>query len=134
MLARAPAVSYALEIAMHGLTARLLLILSLVSVLSPVGLAASAAPQQTCCVRKCCKGKASHNHESSNLALQAPACCQQNCRCSLPVSQCAGVALRATSVASHPSSILLPEMSSLLGVKERHAAHSVRGPPTSSIA
>lgn len=119
---------------MHRLTARLLLFLSLVGVFAPMALAAYASPPQTCCARKCCKGKGPHTHDSSGPAVQAPACCRQSCVCSLTVSQTADVAPAPASKGSYPSSILRSEPSPLLSGSNRHAAHSVRGPPQFSIA
>jgi hypothetical protein len=128
------AVPYALPIAMYRLTARLLLFLSLASVFAPAALAFSVAPQQTCCTRNCCRKMARHADESSVPSLESSSCCQRNCPCSLTVSQWADVAPSIVSNASLASSILQSGMSPLQRVKNREAAHSVRGPPVISIA
>ena len=119
---------------MYRLTARLLLLLSLLSVCAPAVVAVPVTPQHNCCTRKCCRGKAPHIHESSGPSLQARSCCPQNCLCSQTIPQWADVASPVGEWSIHLSSILQSRQQPLLRAKDRHAAHSVRGPPSFFIA
>jgi hypothetical protein len=119
---------------MYRLSARLLLLLSLLSVFAPATLAIGARPQHNCCTRKCCKGKPPHTHPSSDPVAQAKLCCQQSCPCSLTASQWTDVAPTAATSGVQPYAYLQRELSLLLSCKVRTAAHSVRGPPAIAIA
>ncbi len=120
--------------AMQRLTARLLLFLTLLGVLAPAALAASAPPQTNCCSSKCCRRKGPHTHPSSGPSFQAASCCRHDCGCWLTVSQCADVAPALVSHVSRPAVILSALASSILRTKPRRAAHAVRGPPAFSAA
>jgi hypothetical protein len=118
---------------MYRLTAGVLLVLLLVSVIAPVALAASA-PLQACCTRKCCAGKAPHTHPSSERSFDTPACCHQDCGCSFTVSLWAELATPVSVGSACPSAVLPPDSRLLSWGKLQDASHSVRGPPLSSIA
>jgi hypothetical protein len=118
---------------MRRLTANLLLLLSLVGVFVPVTLAAYPSIE-ACCVRKCCKGRGPHKHESSGPSVQAAECGHQSCRCCLTVLQFADVAPSGIAGTSQPSSILFFGLSSLRRGNASQAAHAGRGPPQFPIA
>jgi hypothetical protein len=116
---------------MRRLTARLLLLFSLVGVLVPLGLAATVSPQ-TCCVRKCCKGKAPHTRDSSGPSFQTAGCCGQSC-CSL-ASHAVDVAPSSRLSIAAISFFLALGLTSFWRGKDPLSAHFVRGPPKFSFA
>jgi hypothetical protein len=115
---------------MHRWTARFLLTLLLVSVLTPVGMAISAPAPHACCARKTMH----HHHEAQESELRAVDCCGHDCCRQLTPPNWANfspaprieranvaVALGESAVASDP----------VLAVR---ATHSGRAPPASSIS
>jgi hypothetical protein len=116
---------------MTRLIARLLLVLSMTGILVPLALA--AAPQPACCVRKCCKGKAPHTHESSGASVQGPSCCRQNGVPSLTVSNFATLASSLIVAAYACISLLDEKRASRPYHKFFLASHGVRGPPQSVL-
>ncbi len=119
---------------MHRLTARLLLVLLLVSVFAPVALAASTPPQTACCLRNCCRGKAVCRHTSADPSFDIPSRCDQDCSRSVIVSIWAELSLPVSVGATCPLSLLSSASRLLAPSKERDASHSGRGPPQTSIA
>lgn len=113
---------------MHRLTARLLLVLVLVSIFAPVALAISAPPPHACCLRK-----PMHEHGSHGLEFQAVVCGHGNC-CP-PVTTAKWVELGAqTGLSIHPLLAYLPPAPQ--PVLRSHRAsdlHPVRAPPPFSI-
>jgi hypothetical protein len=59
---------------MRALTARLMLVLSLVGVLAPGALALAAPPSHACCMRK-----GMHEHSSSQPQISSVNCCERSC-------------------------------------------------------
>jgi hypothetical protein len=69
-----------LDIRMHRLTAKLLLLFAFVGTLAPLALALTGPPQHACCVRKAVH----HCHESdgadtSRLLISGAGCCNGDC-------------------------------------------------------
>jgi len=63
---------------MHRLTARILLVLLLVSVLAPAALAVAGPQQGDCCSQKCCL-RMRHLQGQDGPKIQSPSCRQQDC-------------------------------------------------------
>ncbi len=115
---------------MHRLTARLLLVLLLVSVFAPVALAISAAPVHACCLRKAMHGRSSHNAEFQAL----PGCCQHDCCRPLTVAQGVHLSqLACVEIAPTVASLQCELRLARLTVNVNNA-HSGRAPPQFSIA
>jgi hypothetical protein len=114
---------------MHRLTARLLLILLLVSVFAPVALAISTPAPHACCMRK------AHDGDRQDSEFQAPAdCCQHSCCRPLTVSLWAHVQL-STNTHVVPASVPLPsDLGTIHRISRGDRSHFVRGPPQLSIA
>jgi len=116
-------------IPMQRWTARLLLVLVLVGVLAPVGLAMTAAPPHACCRRHPMPDAA-----AGGVQIKAPpACCNHDCCRSVTVSQwanvCPTVGLFATSALSNAPSV----SQSAAPAPAVDDAHSGRAPPQASI-
>jgi hypothetical protein len=114
---------------MHRLTARLLLILLLVSVFAPVALAISTPAPHACCMRK------AHDGDRQDSEFQPPPdCCQHSCCRPLTVSLWAHVQL-STNTRVIPASAPLPSGLGLIHrISGGNCSHFVRGPPQFSIA
>jgi hypothetical protein len=122
-----PAVAYPLEEpAMHRLTARLLLVLTLVGTLAPVALAVSAPPPHACCMRK-----PLHDQGSRSLQTQTVDAGHHNCCPPVTTAQWAEAGSGINSKI-HPLLAYLPPRShtSLRGSFE-DTLRPVRGPPLS---
>ncbi len=114
---------------MHRLTARLLLILLLVSVFAPVALAISTPEPHACCLRKPL-GDGQHESEIQSR----PNCCQHNCCRPLTVSLWAHFGPSASARVT-PISVPLPsQLRSIHRTIGGDRSHSVRAPPQFSIA
>jgi hypothetical protein len=113
---------------MHRLTARLLLVLVLVSILAPVALAVSAPPPHACCLRK-----PMHDHGSHGLEFQAVMCGHGNCCPPVTTAQWAELEGRA----SHSIRPLLAHLPAaahpVLRSRLAFALYPVRAPPQFSI-
>jgi len=114
---------------MQRLTARLLLVLVLVSVLAPLGLAATAAPPHACCRRH-----PMAIAPAGDAQIRAvPACCDHDCCRSVTLTQWAHVGPTAgwfatfVSISAHP----VPQSASPTSAVDH--AHSGRAPPQFSI-
>jgi hypothetical protein len=119
-----------LELPMHRLTARILLVLVLVGSFAPVALAISAAPEHACCMRKPMHGRPSHDSEFH----APPGCCQHDgCR-SLTVSQWAHLSPSAKVHRAAASAALQPALAEIYFSASINHAHSGRAPPQFSIA
>jgi hypothetical protein len=119
-----------LELPMHRLTSRILLVLVLVGSFAPVALAISAAPEHACCMRKPMHGRPSHDSEFH----APPGCCQHDgCR-SLTVSQWAHLSPSANLQRIQASALLLSELHQNCFAVSINHAHSGRAPPQFSIA
>jgi hypothetical protein len=110
---------------MQRWTARLLLILLLVGVLAPVGLAATASEPHACCKRH-----PMHDAAPSGMEFHVPpGCCNHDCCRSLTVSHWAdlGPVTHASckfSITLHRSAVRLVHLTSAVD-----SAHSGRAPP-----
>jgi hypothetical protein len=129
-LAHSPSIPYSF-ILMHRLTARLLLILLLVSIIAPTALAITAPTPHACCLRM----KHDCTATSSSRQFQAPpTCCNRDCCRPLTISQW-GENPRSNAAAIIPaSSILSSTRRSILRADECNESHSGRAPPKFSIA
>ena len=113
---------------MHRLTARLLLILLLAGVFTPVALAVAAPMPHACCMRKPMQG-------SQQSEFQAPpGCCDHDCCRPLTVSQWADVGPGAATSGSLPANRLQSDILPAEPLTFTQHAPSVRGPPPVSIA
>jgi len=114
---------------MHRVTARLLLVLLLVSVFAPVALAISAPLPHTCCMRK------THEGDRRNSEFQArPDCCQHSCCRPLTVSLWAHLQLSTNAHVIPLSAPMLSELGLIHRISGGNRSHFVRGPPQFSIA
>ena len=114
---------------MRQLTARILLVLSLVGVLAPAAMALAAPPSHACCMRK---GMGMHEHGSSQPQVSSINCCERSCCRPLTVTHFAelrpGIQVHAASssfVRQHDGGL---SRSLLIDL----APHSGRAPPTST--
>jgi hypothetical protein len=116
---------------MHRLTARLLLVLLLVSIMAPAALAATAPTPHACCLRM----KRDCITTTHGLEFQAPpTCCNRDCCRPLTISQW-GENPQSNAAAIIPaSSILSFTLCSVHHTDERNTSHSGRAPPKFSIA
>jgi hypothetical protein len=113
----------------HRLTARLLLILLLVSVFAPVALAISTPEPHACCLRKPL-GDGQHESEIQSR----PDCCQHNCCRPSTVSLWAHFAPLAGARVT-PTSVPLPfQLHPIHRTSSGNRSDSVRAPPQFSIA
>src|SRR5579863_3170294 len=115
---------------MHRSTARLLLVLLLVGVFTPVALAISAAPAHACCLRKPMHGRPSHDAQFE----APPGCCQHDCCRSLTVSRTANLTSKTCTQALSASTILQSERELIRFSASVNHAHSGRAPPQCFIA
>jgi len=115
---------------MHRRTARFLLILLLVSIFAPVGLAISTPAPHACCMRKPMHDRGSHDSEFN----APPGCCNHDCCRPLTVSHWAHVAPAARNVAD-PIALSLNSAARPFDLTSAvDSAHSGRAPPQFSIA
>jgi hypothetical protein len=113
---------------MRDLTARLLLVLLLVSTLAPVALAISTPTPHTCCMRKPMR-----DAQRDSEIQSTPDCCRHDCCRLFTVSLWAHLQPSAnTSVI--PASVPLPfELSPMHRTAAAKRSDSVRAPPQFSI-
>jgi hypothetical protein len=115
---------------MHRLTARLLLILLLVSIFAPLALAIAAPAPHACCMRK-----PMHDGSTHNSSFQAPAnCCNHDCCRPLTVSYWAQIRPAAKARVTPPTAALQSEPRSIPRIAGEDPAHSGRAPPQFSNA
>jgi len=115
---------------MHRLTARLLLILLLAGVFTPLALAITAPMPHACCMRKPMHDAGSHDSQ-----FQAPpSCCDHDCCRPLTVSQWADVQPGDATCRSLPTTRLQCDAPRADVLSFIYQAPSVRGPPQFSIA
>ena len=114
---------------MQRVTARFLLVLSLVSAFAPAALALSAPAPHACCMRK-----PMHNHSSHQAQFQAVDCCNHNC-CIRPltVSRWAQRQPATNAALAREFAPLLADLPSAPRPAASTNDHSVRAPPASSI-
>jgi hypothetical protein len=115
---------------MRRQTARFLLILLLVGIFAPVGMAISTPAPHACCMRKPIHAAGSHDSEF-NLP---PGCCSHDCCRPLTVSHWAHVAPLARSVADLIALGLDSDSRPLHLTPAVDRSHSGRAPPQFSIA
>ncbi|MBZ5704801.1 MAG: hypothetical protein LAN63_05565 [Acidobacteriia bacterium] len=113
---------------MHHLTARFLLILLLVGTFAPVALAISAPPPHACCMRKM------HSHSSPETEFCALDVGGHDCCRPLTVSHAAQLRPQRGTHAVPASAAQLPQLRPVGATADVNAAHSVRAPPSFSIA
>jgi hypothetical protein len=115
---------------MHRLTARLLLILLLAGIFTPVALALTAPMPHACCMRK-----PMHEPGSQDSEFHAPpGCCNHDCCRPLTVSQWADLGTGVTTCSSLPAARLQSRTLPANVLSLMHHVLSVRGPPQFSIA
>ena len=111
---------------MHRLTARLLLVLTLVGTLAPVALAFSATPPHACCMRK-----PMHDHGSSGVQTQPVDTGHRNCCPPVTTAQWAEPGSGIDSKI-RPLQAYLPQRSHPdLRSNFENTLRPVRGPPAS---
>jgi hypothetical protein len=116
---------------MHRVTARLLLVLLLVSIIAPAALAITAPTPHACCLRM------KHDCTTTTHALEfqaAPACCNRDCYRPLTISQW-GENPQCNAAAITPAKTTLLFARSAIGHNETGStAHSGRAPPQFSFS
>jgi hypothetical protein len=119
---------------MHRLTARFLLLFALVGTFAPLALAATAAPEHACCLRKGihqCHGSAP---ESDQRTLRDASCCDRdNCR-AVTTSQWAHAQPATSAALMQNVEARLAESHSAAPAAKRFSSQSTRAPPQISIA
>jgi hypothetical protein len=115
---------------MQRLVARFLLILVLVGVLAPVGLAATLPNPHACCKRHPMADAAASGVQIVNMQIGAlPACCNHDCCRSMTISQWANVARPATRQYAFLLSPSLPDLQVGSPAAAMGNTHSSRAPP-----
>jgi hypothetical protein len=126
------------QIHMYRLTARLVLVLTLVAAFAPIVAVASARPH-ACCIRKTkqChdKGMAGMSHhamleqDDSAASLESSGCAQHSCCRALTVGQSAApVVMRSAIVRADIGRISTPSHPDFFSLGS-HSLRSVRAPP-----
>jgi hypothetical protein len=113
---------------MHRLTARVLLMLLLVSAFAPVALAISTPEPHACCVRK---PLGDRQHQAG--IQSAPDCCRHDCCRPLTVSLWAHFVPLANARVARTSVPLPSELLPVHRTTGGNRSHSVRAPPPFSI-
>jgi hypothetical protein len=108
--------------------ARFLLVLSLVGVLTPAGLALAAPPAHACCARK-----TMHCHTPHEAQFQTPGCCGHECCRSLTASQFAEQSPVIASLVSQDAAALNVALPTVALGGEIDSSHSGRAPPVSFL-
>jgi hypothetical protein len=116
-------------VAMHRLTARLLLILMLSGTFAPAALAISAESPHACCKRK-----PLHNHGGHSSEFQAFDCGNHDCCRPLTVSHRAQPRPSVSGCVSRPSGTLLQQLNPSYRIIDLNDFRSARAPPALSIA
>jgi hypothetical protein len=111
---------------MHRLTARLLLVLTLVGTLAPVALAISATPPHACCMRK-----PMHDQGSRGLQSQTVDTGHHNCCPPVTTAQWAEPGSGVNSNIHSVLAYLLPQSHPTLRSNFENILRPVRGPPAS---
>jgi hypothetical protein len=116
---------------MHRLTARVLLILLLVSIMAPAALATTAPLPHACCLRM----KHDCTAAAHTLEFQAaPTCCNRDCCRSLTVSEWAEDSRRSTPHFAPATTTLLSALPAIHRTDAGNASHSGRAPPKFSFS
>jgi hypothetical protein len=109
---------------MHRLTAKVLLILLLVSILAPIGLALTAPATHACCLRK-----PMHDLGPRGAQINAPpGCCHHDCCRPLTISQKAGLYLSASYFQFESRNFYLV-VRPFVSTTRKASPHSGRAPP-----
>ena len=114
---------------MHRFTARFVLVLLLVGIFAPVGLAISAPAPHACCMRK-----AMHASPHQTEFNPPPSCCNHDCCRPLTVSHWAHVTTKLAALSRPVSVSLRSHTSSFNPASVVDRSHSGRAPPQFSIA
>jgi hypothetical protein len=116
---------------MHCLTARLLLVLLLVSIIAPAAMAITGPTPHACCLRM------KHDCTTTPHALEfqaAPTCCNRDCCHPLTISQW-GENPQSNAVAITPATTTLLLARSAIHHNEAGSnAHSGRAPPQFTVS
>jgi len=118
---------------MQRLTARFLLLFALAGTFVPLALAATAAPEHACCLRKGvhqCHGSVP---ESDQRSIRDTSCCPRDGR-AVTTSQWAHAQPSVTSVVTQNIEARIAEPHSESPATKRFASQSTRAPPHISIA
>jgi hypothetical protein len=121
---------------MRRLIARILLVLLLVGVMAPAGLAFSAQPACACCHGKCCRRmmqKMRRAQTSHGPTVRAAACCGHACNCWLGTTQYAHPQSPVSALSALASASLVSHPGPARGATQPDAAHSGRAPPAFSL-
>jgi hypothetical protein len=110
---------------MHRLTARLLLVLTLVGTLAPVALAVSVPPPHACCMRK-----PLHEHGSRGVQMQTVDTGHSNCCPPVTTAQWAELGSGINSNIHPALAYLPPQLYPALRTNFENLLRPVRGPPT----
>lgn len=119
---------------MHRLTARFLLLLALVGSFAPLALAATAAPEHACCLRKGvhqCHGSAP---ESDQRSIRNTSCCNHDCCRAATTSQWAHAQPPVTAPFAPNIETRILEARISSPATQRFSSQSTRAPPQISIA
>ena len=122
---------------MRRLIARILLVLLLVGVMAPAGLAFSAQPTCPCCHGKCCRRmmqKMRRARASHGPAARAAACCGHACNCWLGTTQYAHPQSPVSALSALASASLVSSSGGARSASQPDSAHSGRAPPAFSFA
>jgi len=113
---------------MLRLTARLLLVVLLIGIFTPVALAISTPPVHACCMRK-----PLHDHASHQAQFQALDCCQHNCCRPLTVARWAQPRPPVGAHRDGGAVIVFSEAPTVRPATILAASQSVRAPPSSFL-
>jgi hypothetical protein len=119
---------------MHRLTARFLLLFTLVGTFAPLALAMTAAPPHACCLRKAahqCHGSAP---ESDQRTIQDAGCCNHDSGRAVTTSQWASPQPWTTSTIAQNVEARIPDTRTDSPSSDLRASQSTRAPPPISIS
>jgi hypothetical protein len=119
---------------MQRLTARFLLLLALAGTFAPLALAATAAPEHACCLRKGvhqCHGSAP---ESDQRSVRDTSCCNHECCRAVTTSQWAHAQPQVSTPSVQNIEARLADSQTVYPATKRFSSQSTRAPPQISIA
>lgn len=111
---------------MYRLTARVLLVLLLVSIFAPAALAVSAPPPHACCMRK-----PLHDHGSRSLDVRMVGGGHRSCCPPVTTAHWADLGLRVSTSVRLLSVNLDRDVAPVLRSNDENSLQFVRGPPIS---
>lgn len=119
---------------MQRLTAKFLLLFTLVGTFVPLALAVTVAPTHSCCIRKAAHQCRSSFTESDQRAVRSTACCNHNCCRAVTTSQSAHPGASPASVVARNLDIAISDSYAETPASELFALRSSRAPPRVSLA